>query len=48
MPETITAEPINPPCPICKEQALILQQREPPVYWCAMCRKWFNEKLERI
>lgn len=34
-------------CPVC-ENPLDLQQREPLLWFCAMCRKWFNEKLERL
>ena len=35
-------------CPIC-QAPLDLQFRRPAMlWWCAMCRKWFNEKMERI
>jgi len=34
-------------CPIC-ETPLDLQSRDPWIWWCALCRKWFNEKLERM
>jgi hypothetical protein len=27
---------------------LDLQQREPLIYWRSLCKKWFDEKLERI
>lgn len=37
----------RPECPACST-TLELQQHEPLVYWCAICRKWFNEKLERM
>jgi hypothetical protein len=32
-------------CPQC-QQPLDMQQRDPVLWLCAMCRKWFNEKLE--
>jgi hypothetical protein len=34
-------------CPIC-EKPLDLQQRDPLLWFCAACRRWFNEKLERV
>jgi len=34
-------------CPTCSAP-LDLQQREPLLWFCAMCRKWFNEKMERV
>jgi hypothetical protein len=34
-------------CPTCSAP-LDLQQREPLLWFCAMCRKWLNEKLERV
>jgi hypothetical protein len=34
-------------CPIC-DYPQDIQQREPILWLCAMCRKWFNEKLERV
>lgn len=37
----------NSICPLCS-QPLDLQQRDPLLWFCAMCRKWFNEKLERV
>lgn len=35
-------------CPLCKETPLDLQFKSPVRWWCAWCRAWFNEKLERI
>jgi hypothetical protein len=37
----------NSICPIC-EYPLDLQQRDPLLWFCAMCRKWFDGKLERL
>jgi ribosomal protein L37AE/L43A len=34
-------------CPVC-QGPLDLQQREPMLWFCAMCRKWFDEKLETL
>jgi hypothetical protein len=34
-------------CPICSNP-LDLQFRSPLIWWCALCRRWFNEKLERM
>jgi uncharacterized protein YbaR (Trm112 family) len=34
-------------CPICKNP-LDLQQRDPPLWFCAMCKKWFDEELKRL
>jgi hypothetical protein len=45
---TETGQPNKPLCPICKEQPLDPQQREPSIYWCAICRKRFDRKLELI
>jgi hypothetical protein len=37
----------GPRCPACSTP-LELQLREPLVYWCAMCRKWFDGELKRL
>jgi hypothetical protein len=34
-------------CPIC-ENPLDLQQRDPPLLFCAMCRAWFDAQLKRV
>ena len=35
----------NPLCPICHATPLDLQSREPWLWFCAWCRKWFDEQL---
>jgi ribosomal protein L37AE/L43A len=45
--DRLVADWRNQVCPICQEP-LDLQQREPMLWFCAMCRKWFDEKLERL
>jgi hypothetical protein len=37
----------KPPCPI-SSTPLDLQSREPLVYWCALCRKWFDGQLNKL
>lgn len=44
-------EPFGPPrphCPLCKTNPLDLQFKIPWLYWCAMCRAWFDQALERV
>jgi hypothetical protein len=36
-------------CPICEHPLDLQQKATGPILWlCAMFRKWFNEKLERV
>src|SRR5262249_4326809 len=39
--------PSKPACPTCSAQ-LEPQQREPLVFWCANCRKWFYGDLKKL
>jgi hypothetical protein len=42
-------DPSKPPCPTSEcSYPLDLQQREPMVYRCAMCWKWFDGELKRL
>jgi ribosomal protein L37AE/L43A len=34
-------------CPLCQEP-LDLQQRNPLLWFCAMCRKWFNGEMKTL
>jgi hypothetical protein len=53
MTGTVTAEDLKekpaekPPCPTCS-MPLDLQSRELQTWWYGMCRKWFDEQLERM
>jgi len=43
------AAPSKPLCPNTNcAYPLDMQQREPMVYWCALCRKWFDGGLNRL
>jgi len=39
--------PLKPPCPTCSAP-LEPQQREPLVFWCGHCRKWFDRELQKL
>jgi ribosomal protein L37AE/L43A len=34
-------------CPTC-ENPLDLQQRDPPLWFCAACKAWFDGELKRL
>jgi len=36
-------------CPICEYPLDMQQKASGPILWlCPMCRKWFNQQLERV
>ncbi len=37
----------KPPCPICSNP-LDLQSRDPLTWWCALCKKWFEQFMQRL